>query len=138
MAVTLTAMATEWSDDIVISELADEPALSDELNAIIDRIAETESPPHVVLNLTAVTYVGSVGRQDAVTELDPVFAPIEERCDAVIPLAAPGLTSALEFDDDGCVGSCSLVVFSSPHITRLQHSRQSSSQSPLVSSCQCT
>ncbi len=54
-------MATDWSESIVIADLADEPALSDELNVIADRLAEAETGrvPHVVLNFAAVTYVNS-------------------------------------------------------------------------------
>jgi anti-anti-sigma factor len=53
-------MATEWSEDIAISELSDEPALSEELNALIDRIKDSPGAvPHVVLNLGAVTYLNS-------------------------------------------------------------------------------
>lgn len=53
-------MATEWSEDIAISELSDEPALSEELTILIQRIHEPEgSVPHVVLNLSAVTYLNS-------------------------------------------------------------------------------
>ena len=53
-------MATDWSDSIVIGELTDEPALSDELNAIIDRAKSLKGHvPHVVLNFGQVTYVNS-------------------------------------------------------------------------------
>jgi anti-anti-sigma factor len=54
-------MATEWSDKIVISELSDEPALSEELSAICERLAAEDDKrvPHVVLNFGAVTYVNS-------------------------------------------------------------------------------
>lgn len=53
-------MATEWSEDIAISELADEPALSDELSTLIDRVQAADGPvPHVVLNLSGVTYLNS-------------------------------------------------------------------------------
>src|SRR2546421_287466 len=54
-------MPTEWSDQIVISELSDEPALSEELTTICDRLtADNAGPiPHVVLNFAAVTYVNS-------------------------------------------------------------------------------
>jgi anti-anti-sigma factor len=54
-------MATEWSDQIVISELADEPALSEELNALHERLAaeEPDRTPHLVLNFTGVTYLNS-------------------------------------------------------------------------------
>lgn len=53
-------MSTDWSDNIVITELSDEPALSDELSAITQRIAEhPQHVPHVVLNFAAVSYVNS-------------------------------------------------------------------------------
>jgi anti-anti-sigma factor len=53
-------MPTDWSDNIVITELSDEPALSDELSAVIQRVSEHKGHvPHVVLNFAAVTYVNS-------------------------------------------------------------------------------
>jgi len=53
-------MATEWSDDIAIADLADEPALSDELASLIDRVqSAASSSPHVVLNMAGVGYVNS-------------------------------------------------------------------------------
>ena len=52
-------MSTEWSDDIIIAELADEPALSEELTAIHQRLSAAEPTPHVVLNFANVTYVNS-------------------------------------------------------------------------------
>jgi len=40
-------MATQWSDDIAIAELTDEPAFSDELNGLIARIQENgQGAPH--------------------------------------------------------------------------------------------
>lgn len=53
-------MPTDWSDDIVITELSDEPALSEDLAGIIDRLSGAgDTVPHVVLNFTAVSYVNS-------------------------------------------------------------------------------
>lgn len=53
-------MATDWSDDIAISELSDEPAISEELTGLIDRVAQAaETTPHIVLNLGSVTYLNS-------------------------------------------------------------------------------
>lgn len=54
-------MATDWSENIVVAELSDEPALSDELAAIIDRVTEAPAAkvPHLVLNFGPVTYVNS-------------------------------------------------------------------------------
>lgn len=61
-------MPTKWSDKIVISELLDEPALSEELSALIQRGEERSGAqarvegatmPHVVLNFAAVSYMNS-------------------------------------------------------------------------------
>lgn len=53
-------MATDWSSNIVIAELGDEPALSEELGDIIDRVQTfKERSPHVVLNFARVTYINS-------------------------------------------------------------------------------
>lgn len=53
-------MATDWSDNIVVTELADEPALSEELHALLDRLkASDDHAPHVVLNFGQVTYLNS-------------------------------------------------------------------------------
>jgi anti-anti-sigma factor len=52
---------TDWSENIVITELTDEPALSDELGGIIQRVMEPKDQhvPHVVLNFAGVSYVNS-------------------------------------------------------------------------------
>ncbi len=55
-------MAVDWSDNIVIANLADEPALSDELAMICERIEETsegDPVPHAVLEFHEVSYVNS-------------------------------------------------------------------------------
>jgi len=46
-----------------------------------------------------VTYIGAVGREDNPRELHPLYAELKARCRAVIPLAPPAHTDALEFDD---------------------------------------
>lgn len=52
-------MDTNWSDDIAIAELSDEPGLSEELAAIDTHVADSSKPPHVVLNFSQVSYVNS-------------------------------------------------------------------------------
>ena len=54
-------MATDWSDEIVVADLGDEPALSEELNALIERIEShgSEETPHLVLNCANMTYLNS-------------------------------------------------------------------------------
>jgi anti-anti-sigma factor len=52
-------MATEWSESIAIAELQDEPAFSEEVNSVIDRCKGDGPIPHVVLNMSGVTYLNS-------------------------------------------------------------------------------
>ena len=46
-----------WSDNIVVVELADDPQFTDELNNVID--AYEDSPTHVVLNFAGVGFINS-------------------------------------------------------------------------------
>ncbi|MFK7759562.1 MAG: STAS domain-containing protein [Phycisphaerales bacterium] len=58
-------MTIDWSSDIAIANLADEPALSDELGSMIERIVDADDPdsgsssPHIVLDFHEVSYVNS-------------------------------------------------------------------------------
>lgn len=54
-------MPKEWSDRILISDLADEPALSDELAALNERVSKLgpDEAQDVVLNFSGVTYLNS-------------------------------------------------------------------------------
>ncbi len=54
-------MAIEWSDNILLANLSDEPALSEELATVIDKIndAAASEAPHAVLDFRAVSYVNS-------------------------------------------------------------------------------
>lgn len=54
-------MATNWSDKIVIADLAEEPALSEELGTLIEKIngMDREKVPHVVVNFAQVGYIHS-------------------------------------------------------------------------------
>ncbi|MCU0688913.1 MAG: STAS domain-containing protein [Phycisphaerales bacterium] len=61
-------MPDDWNEDIMVCELSDEPALGEELAAVIDRAeASTPASPadasravkHTVLNFSAVRYISS-------------------------------------------------------------------------------
>src|SRR5690606_24205158 len=55
-------MPIDWSDNITIAELADEPERSEEFAAIWGRLNDGEAPgpiPHLVLNFSGVTYLNS-------------------------------------------------------------------------------
>ncbi len=50
----------DWSENIIVTELADEPQLSEELGLLIERlVAFSGKTPSVVVNFTNVTYVNS-------------------------------------------------------------------------------
>ena len=50
----------DWSDDITIAEIGDEPAFSEDMTALMQRLEERGDVfPDVVLNLSAVTYLNS-------------------------------------------------------------------------------
>lgn len=46
-----------------------------------------------------VAFIGAVGTTDAGDVLDPLFAPFAARCASCVPIARPGHTLCLEFDD---------------------------------------
>ncbi len=56
-------MAMDWSDNIVLAQLGDEPLLSEELNGLAERLESAASSggpvPHVVLDFAGVSYVNS-------------------------------------------------------------------------------
>ncbi len=50
----------EWSDDIVIADMFDEPQFSEDVAALMRRLDAAESKaPDVVLNMQGVTYLNS-------------------------------------------------------------------------------
>jgi anti-anti-sigma factor len=51
----------EWSDQIVIAELSDEPAFSEDMDALVERIERTPATqmPNIVLDMRGVTYLNS-------------------------------------------------------------------------------
>ncbi len=47
----------DWSDDIVVADLADDPQFTDEVSALVDKLEK--EPKSVVLNFGAVGFVNS-------------------------------------------------------------------------------
>ncbi|MGP1345191.1 MAG: STAS domain-containing protein [Phycisphaerales bacterium] len=54
-------MPINWSEGILICDLADEPDLSEELNAVLARLGGTKADamPHLVINMSDVSYLNS-------------------------------------------------------------------------------
>ncbi|MFN3167094.1 MAG: STAS domain-containing protein [Phycisphaeraceae bacterium] len=48
-----------WSDDIWIVRLQNEPAFSDELHPLLQRIGRDDVPPSIVIDLAEVTRINS-------------------------------------------------------------------------------
>lgn len=49
----------KWSEQIWVTQLADEPAFSDDMASLRDETAKTEQMPDLVLNLSDVGHVSS-------------------------------------------------------------------------------
>ena len=54
-------MATDWSDNIIVCDLSDEPSLSEELNTLLGRLEQDSgsADSSVVVNMADVTYLNS-------------------------------------------------------------------------------
>ena len=50
---------SDWSENIVIGEMTDEPTLSDDLKMLIDRAEKKQPDLHIVLDMRGVTYLNS-------------------------------------------------------------------------------
>ncbi|MSR69939.1 MAG: anti-sigma factor antagonist [Phycisphaerales bacterium] len=50
---------SDWSDNVILGEMADEPALREDLDAIFARIEKADRSFHIVLDMRAVTYLNS-------------------------------------------------------------------------------
>lgn len=50
----------DWSDRIVIAELSDEPAFSEDMDTLFSRLDDGEDkPPDVIVNMQSVSYMNS-------------------------------------------------------------------------------
>lgn len=50
---------TDWSENILVGELSNEPLLSEDLGTLLSRLDTCKDPLHVVLNMSNVTYLTS-------------------------------------------------------------------------------
>jgi anti-anti-sigma factor len=115
-------MLTDWSDDIVVVDLTDDPQLSDELSAIIDRVADSESGsvPHVVLNMSLVGYIKSsnlaqlIRLRKLLTEADRALrlCSVDDRVWSVMMVT--GLDKLFDVSPDPMTALASIQIDSSP------------------------
>lgn len=50
---------SDWSDNVILGEMADEPVLREDLDTLFGRLEQESTPFHVVLDMRAVTYLNS-------------------------------------------------------------------------------
>ncbi|MSR43963.1 MAG: anti-sigma factor antagonist [Phycisphaerales bacterium] len=50
---------SDWSESVIIGEMADEPALNEDLRALLLRVSKKDCSLHVVLDMRAVSYLNS-------------------------------------------------------------------------------
>jgi anti-sigma B factor antagonist len=113
-------MAIDWSADIAVANLNDEPALSDELSTMIERIESAESPPHAVLDFHEVTYVNSSN----IAQLLQIRKLLEERTRRLVlcsvtdevmsVLIVSGLNKIFSFAPDTLTAIASVQIEDSP------------------------
>lgn len=111
-------MLTDWSDDIVVVELADDPQIGEDLKAVIERVAgaETGHVPHVVLNMSLVSYITSsnisqlLRLRKLVTDVSCQLrlCSVDERVMSVLRVA--GLERIFEFSPDPMTALASIQI----------------------------
>jgi anti-anti-sigma factor len=51
---------TQWSEEIIIAEMADEPAFSDDISSLMLQLSANEDwSPDIIVNMKAVTFLNS-------------------------------------------------------------------------------
>ncbi len=106
----------DWSDDITIAELTDEPGFSEDISALMRRLDREEGAPDFILDLKGVTYLNSsniaqllrlrkgvitAGRRMRICSVpDPVWGV----------LMVTGLDKILDFTDDVSTSLASLQL----------------------------
>ena len=108
---------SNWSDTIVIAELSDEPAFSEDMDALLRRLDEAPGPlPDVIVNITAVTYMNSSNiaqllklRKKLIdSDVRLRLCGVGDRVWTI--MLATGLDSVFEFTDDVSTSLASLLI----------------------------
>lgn len=107
----------QWSDTILIAELNDEPALSDELDSLMRRLDSLQDKlPNVIVDLKAVTYLNSsnIAQMLRLRKLMAAGASrlrlcsVDDRVWSVVLVT--GLDKLFEFTDDISTSLASLQI----------------------------
>lgn len=110
---------TNWSDTIVIAEPSDEPSFSDDMEALMIRLAESptgDDVPDVIVNMKGVTYLNSSNIAQLL-RLRKKLALCQRRlriCSVPDPvwsvLLTTGLDTVFSFTDDVSTSLASLQI----------------------------
>ncbi len=119
-------MTTNWDEDIVLADLADEPALSDELGTILDRLealGEPERLPHVVLDFSGVTYLNSSNIAQLLHLRQTLEPPgrhlrlVGVTGDVLAVMRTTGLDRVLSFSPDKLTALASVQIDQTPDVS---------------------
>ncbi|UCD74266.1 MAG: STAS domain-containing protein [Phycisphaerales bacterium] len=107
----------QWSETILIAELNDEPAFSDDMDSLGRRLGEISGPlPDVIVDLKAVTYLNSsniaqllsLRKQLSVGDARLRICALSDAVWSV--LATTGLDKMFQFTDDVSTSLASLQM----------------------------
>ena len=107
----------EWSESILIAELADEPALSDDLDSLLRRLDEAGGDlPDVIVNAQAVSYLNSSNIAQVLKLRKKLLdggarlriCALSDRVWSI--MLVTGLDKVLEFTDDVSTSLASLQI----------------------------
>ncbi|HMN96964.1 MAG TPA: STAS domain-containing protein [Phycisphaerales bacterium] len=106
----------DWSDEIAIAELSDEPAFSEDVAALMRRFEGDGRPADVVLDLRAVTYLNSSNIAQLLRLRKKVTSAGRRMRICAVPdsvwgvMMVTGLEKIFEFTDDVATALASLQL----------------------------
>jgi len=106
----------DWSKEIIIAELTDEPGFAEDMSALIRRLERDGDPPDIILDMKAVTYLNSSNIAQLL-RLRKLVVSSERRmriCSVSDPvwgvLMVTGLDKILDFTEDVSTSIASLQL----------------------------
>lgn len=111
-----------WSDDIIVAEMGDDPQYSDEMAALAERL--TERPANVVLNLGTVSFLNSsnlsrllrLRKQMLSAERRLIICSVNDQVGGVFVIT--GLDKILEFTGDVATALAKIQLAEGPEPRR--------------------
>ncbi len=107
---------TQWSDEILIAELSDEPHFSEDLTAVMRHFEDGTTAPDLVLDMKNVTYLNSTNIAQLLRLRKKVTSADKRMKICAVPdgvwgvLMVTGLDKLFEFTDDVSTSLASLQL----------------------------